>query len=158
MLSKTQTVLNQHKKELSGSPLPSLHQKITMASLLEDEAPSAEARKKIAGVFYNRLKKGMRLQTDPTVAYAKQEHLYKTYYKDLKIDSPYNTYMIKGLPVGPIDNPGESAIAAALNPAKTDALYFYARPNGEIIYSKTYAEHKAVVNKYKGEWDKKTKK
>lgn len=148
MLAKTGEILKKHQQEINKSPLKTVHKVMTMASLLQGEASTTDARKKIAGVFYNRLKQGMPLQTDPTIAYAEQRHLFKTYYKDLKIKSPYNTYTNKGLPVGPINNPAESAITAVLNPTKTDAIYFFARSNGKIIYSKTYQEHQTAVSKY----------
>ncbi|WP_165886799.1 endolytic transglycosylase MltG [Scopulibacillus darangshiensis] len=154
MLDKTQAILKKYDQDIQESQLGSVHKILTMASLLEEEASTTKHRKEISGVFYNRLQKGMRLQTDPTISYAKQKHLVHTYYKDLDIKSPYNTYRNKGLPVGPIDNPSESAIKAALNPVSTNYLYFFARPNGEVIFSKTYKEHQAVVKKYGSEWDK----
>ncbi|MFC7393240.1 endolytic transglycosylase MltG [Scopulibacillus cellulosilyticus] len=154
MLDKTQDVLGKYQKQINNNKLGSVHKILTMASLLEGEAQSLPDLKKVSGVFYNRLDKGMPLQTDPTIAYAKQKHLYHTTYKDLDIKSPYNTYKNKGLPVGPINNPGEEAIEAVLNPIKSDDLYFFARPNGEVIFTKTLKEHHAVVKKYGHEWDK----
>nr|WP_239549206.1 endolytic transglycosylase MltG [Scopulibacillus daqui] len=154
MLNKTQEVLNKYQKQINNNQLGSVHKILTMASLLEGEAQNINDLKKISGVFYNRLDKGMPLQTDPTIAYAKQKHLYRTTYKDLDIKSPYNTYKNKGMPVGPINNPGEEAIKAVLWPIKSDDLYFFARPNGEVIFTKTLKEHDAVVKKYGHEWDK----
>ena len=112
-----------------------------MASLVEEEATEKVDRAKIASVFYNRLDKGMPLQTDPTVLYAKGEHKDRVFYKDLEIDSPYNTYKVKGLPPGPIANAGEMSIKAVLEPEKTKYLYVLATPEGEVLYSKTLDEH-----------------
>lgn len=93
----------------------SIHDVLTMASLIEMEATEKTDRAKISSVFYNRLKKDMPLQTDPTVLYALGEHKSRVYYKDLKVKSPYNTYNNKGLPPGPIANAGESSWKAALH-------------------------------------------
>ena len=83
----------------------------------------------------------MPLQTDPTVLYAKGEHSERVYYKDLDINSPYNTYKYQGLPPGPIANAGNASIKAALEPEKTKYLYFLATPEGDVLYSQTLAEH-----------------
>jgi UPF0755 protein len=112
-----------------------------MASLIEEEATQKTDREKIASVFYNRLEIGMPLQTDPTVLYALGEHRDRVFYKDLKVDSPYNTYKVKGMPPGPIANAGEMSIIAALKPAQTDYLYFLATSTGEVIFTKTLEEH-----------------
>lgn len=128
---------------------------LTLASLVEKEAVTERDRRLVARVFVNRLAKGMRLQTDPTCVYG--ERLYKKvphprYCKDPK--SRYSTYIIKGLPPGPIANPGRAALNAALRPASapgTEALlYFVARRDGsrEHAFSRTYDEHKAAVRKY----------
>ncbi len=119
----------------------SVHQLLTMASLIEEEATEKVDRDQIASVFYNRIDAGMPLQTDPTVLYAKGVHEKRVYYKDLEIDSPYNTYKNIGLTPGPIANAGKSSIEAALNPAKTDFYYFLATPMGDVMFSKTLAEH-----------------
>ncbi|WEG14098.1 endolytic transglycosylase MltG [Pullulanibacillus sp. KACC 23026] len=153
MLDKTQSVLNDNKGLISQSSLMNVHDILTMASLVEEEAPDQADREKIAGVFFNRLKKGMPLQTDPTISYALQKHLKNISHSELAFKSPYNTYTNKGLPIGPIDNPSLISIEAVLNPAKTDALYFFARPNGQVLYAKTLAQHNANVNKYKSEWN-----
>lgn len=130
----------------------SIHEYITLASIIEKEAQKSEDRYKISGVLHNRLKQNMRLEVDPTVAYAHGKHLYMTMYDDLNIDSPYNTYRIEGIPVGPIASPSSDSFNAALNPEKIDALFFYARYNGEVIYSKTLAEHNRIVSQYNHEW------
>lgn len=131
----------------------SYHEILTLASIVEREAKEQEDRPLIAGVLFNRLKEGMRLAVDPTVAYALGEHRYMTSLQDLEVDSPYNTYMYEGLPPGPIASPGEKAIAAVLSPKESDYLFFYARPNGEVIYNETYEKHRKVQEKYRSEWE-----
>lgn len=105
-----------------------VNQLITVASLVEREAKVDSERPLIASVIYNRLNKKMKLQIDATVQYALGDQKTRLYNKDLKIDSPYNTYKIQGLPPGPICSPGMKSIEAALNPAKTDYLYYVASP------------------------------
>jgi len=124
-----------------------------MASLVEGEAETENDRRKIAGVFYNRLKKNMMLQTDPTISYAEQRHIVSYTQNDLKVSSPYNTYKVAGLPIGPVNNPSEVSILAVLNPIQSKNLYFYARPNGEVMYAQTLDEHNANVRKYRSEWN-----
>ncbi len=131
-----------------GTPLLSV---ITLASLVEAETPKPDERPLVAGVYANRLRKDMLLQCDPTVAYAlKQVNRYKPplLLKDLSYDSPYNTYVNGGLPPGPIDNPGESAIRASLSPATTDYLFFVANTQGGHFFAATLAEHNQNVAKY----------
>ncbi|MEH7332775.1 endolytic transglycosylase MltG, partial [Neobacillus drentensis] len=146
MLDKTRTVLSDYTGESKEKKL-SVHQLLTMASLVEEEATEKADRKTIASVFYNRIKKGMPLQTDPTVLYAQGKHKEKVFYKDLEVSSPYNTYQNKGLPPGPIANAGRVSIEAALNPEKTDYYYFLAA-NDEIYFSKTLEEHNNLKAKY----------
>lgn len=152
MIKKTMSVVDKYQQDLDNSEY-SLHQILTLASIIEEEARKPEDRLKVSGVFYNRIEQGIPLGSDVTVTYAKQMHTVKVSYKDTEVNSPYNTYNIQGLPIGPISNPSESSIKAALEPQKVDALYFYARPNGQVIYSKTNAEHNKVKNKYSHEWD-----
>lgn len=124
---------------------------VTLASLVERETPKPAERPLVAGVFENRLRKGMPLQCDPTVIYAmEQVGAYKGTLtgKDLHYDSPYNTYMHGGLPPGPIGNPGEVALRAALEPAQTDYLYFVANTQGGHFFAATLAEHNKNVNRY----------
>jgi len=133
---------------IPGTPLLSV---VTLASLVESETPKPEERTLVAGVYTNRLRKGMLLQCDPTVIYAlKQADHYNPplTLKDLRYDSPYNTYVHSGLPPGPIGNPGESAIRAALAPAPTDFLYFVANTQGGHFFASTLAEHNKNVAKY----------
>ncbi|MFT8870959.1 MAG: endolytic transglycosylase MltG [Sporolactobacillus sp.] len=156
MLAHTARELKPLASALQSNRLGSLHHVLTMASLVEGEAFASKDQRMIAGVFYNRLAKNMRLQTDPSVAYGTQKEVknysQKAFRADYKQDTPYNTYVHNGLPIGPICNPSAQAIAAVLNPTASDDLFFYARPNGHIYYSKTYAEHQQIVEKYEHEW------
>jgi len=124
---------------------------VTLASLVEAETPKSDERPLVAGVYSNRLRKRMLLQCDPTVIYAlKQVDKYNPplLLKDLRYDSPYNTYVHGGLPPGPIGNPGETAIRAAFAPAPTDYLYFVANTQGGHFFAATLAEHNKNVAKY----------
>ena len=123
----------------------SIHDLITLASLVEKEAMYEEDRPIIAQVFFKRLKIGMPLQTDTTIQYLLDAPKEDVSIKDTKIESPYNTYQIKGLPPGPIASPGMAAIEAVLYPADTDYLYFVADRQGHNHYSKSYAEHQQIV-------------
>ena len=121
-------------------------QVVTLASIVEAEARASDERPMIAAVYHNRLKKHMRLEADPTVAYAMGGFRGRLYYKDLEIDSPYNTYRHYGLPPGPICNPGDASIRATLYPAEgVEALYFVARGDGRHVFSNTLSEHNAAV-------------
>jgi len=126
----------------------SVHQLVTFASLLEEEATAQTDRETIASVFYNRLDEGMPLQTDPTVLYALGSHKNRVLYEDLEVENAYNTYKNKGLPPGPIAGAGKSSIEAVLNPSSTDYLYFLADKEGVNHFSKTYDEHLQKVEKY----------
>jgi UPF0755 protein len=131
-----------------GTPLLSI---LTLASLVEAETPKPEERPLVAGVYTNRLRKSMLLQCDPTVIYAlKQVDQYNPplLLKDLRYDSPYNTYAHAGLPPGPIGNPGLASLKAALNPAATDYLFFVANTQGGHFFASTLAEHNRNVAKY----------
>jgi UPF0755 protein len=140
MVGKTNEVVQKYKPLMKEKNMTS-HKLLTMASLIEEEATKKTDREKIASVFYNRIEAGMPLQTDPTVLYALGEHKERVFYKDLKVESPYNTYKVKGLTPGPIANAGELSIAAALKPAETDYLYFLATSTGEVIFTRTLEEH-----------------
>jgi len=133
---------------------PSWHDIITLASLVEKETPEASERPLIAGVFERRLERRMPLQSDPTVIYAAQLNhriLGPITQTDLEFDSPYNTYRHAGLPPGPIANPGEASIRAALHPAGGDALYFVANKQGGHVFARTLAEHQRNVSRYRRE-------
>ena len=125
---------------------------VTLASLVERETPKPEERPLVAGVFEKRLSKNMRLQCDPTVIYAlEQVNQYKGTLTgaDLQFDSPYNTYQHGGLPPGPVGNPGEASLRAAMAPAKTDYLYFVANTQGGHFFADTLEEHNRNVTKYR---------
>jgi UPF0755 protein len=121
------------------------HDAVTLASIVEREAVKPEERPVIAAVYYNRLRKGMRLEADPTVQYALGRHTARVLYRDLEIDSPYNTYRRTGLPPGPIGSPGAPSLAAAVNPANVPYLFFVAHPDGHHEFRTTYAEHLQAV-------------
>ena len=123
------------------------YQELIMASIIEREAQLKDEKPLMSSVFYNRLKKGMNLGSDATVNYIYDYTKRRMYYKDLKIDSPYNTYMYKGLPPGPISNPDYNSVMAAINPAETDYLFFVVTSNGKHTFTKTYKEHLEVQKK-----------
>ena len=112
-----------------------------MASILEREAAVQSEKPLMASVFYNRIKKNMTLSADSTVNFVFNYEKKRIYYKDLEVDSPYNTYKNKGLPPGPICNPTVSSVDAAYNPADTEYLFFVTKGGGEHFFSKTYKEH-----------------
>jgi UPF0755 protein len=117
------------------------HELVTLASLIEAEVKDGEERALISSVYHNRIDKGMLLQCDPTVIYALGGLDRPLLYKDLEVDSPYNTYKYSGLPPGPICSPGAASLTAALYPSDTDYLYFVADGSGGHIFSKTLREH-----------------
>lgn len=121
---------------------------LTLASIVEAESGVMEERPVISGVYWNRLKKKMRLDADPTVQYALGRE-QKLSHQDLLISSPYNTYMHQGLPPGPINNPGRSAILAALYPWNHDYLYFVATGIGGHRFAKSFSEHQKNINLYR---------
>lgn len=147
MLKKSDAVITPYIDDMKDKDL-TIHEAITMASLVENESGTEEQRKKIAGVFYNRLEEGMKLQTDPTVLYALGKHKKKVLLKDLEVDSPYNTYQIKDLPVGPISNFAESSLEATLHPEKSDYMYFLHDGEGNIYYAETHDEHVKLKEQY----------
>jgi UPF0755 protein len=126
----------------------SLNEIVTLASIIEKEGGPPEEKPFIAAVFHNRLKKGMRLQSDPTVIYGLKSFDGNLTKEDLRKRTPYNTYRIKGLPPGPICNPGLDSIRAALNPAPVDNLYFVSKNNGSHYFSSHLDDHIKAVIKY----------
>ncbi|MGM0844147.1 MAG: endolytic transglycosylase MltG [Bacillota bacterium] len=147
MISQTQDVLTQYETSRVEQGL-SVHELLTLSSLVEEEATEKADRGKIASVFYNRLEIEMPLQTDPTVLYALGEHRSRTLYEDLEVDSPYNTYQHTGLPPGPIANAGLTSIEAALQPDITEYYYFLASKEGTVYYSETLDEHNEKKAEY----------
>lgn len=128
------------------------HQILTIASMIEREAVIEREKPLIASVIYNRLKKGMKLQIDATILYSLGYHKPRIYFKDLKVDSPYNTYKHRGLPPGPIANPGYQSILAAIHPADTDYLYYVADGKGGHIFTDNFSEHKEAKRKARKNW------
>jgi UPF0755 protein len=139
----------QWEQRAEGLPLASPYEALILASIIEKETGRPEERPLIAAVFINRLRNGMKLQTDPAVIYGMGESFDGNLRKrDLVADGDYNTYTRVGLPPTPIAMPGLAALTAALNPAPTDALYFVARGDGTSQFSRTLAEHERAVTKY----------
>jgi len=130
---------NQNKK---------LYDILTLASIIEKEAKTLEDKKRVAGVYYNRLKIGMALQADPTVNYITEKQTDRPSHEDLEVKSLYNTYKYPGLPPGPICNPGLDSIMAAIYPEKNNYMYFLNTPDGKMIFSKTLSEHRRNREKY----------
>jgi UPF0755 protein len=131
-----------------------MHRTVTLASLVEKEGKLADERPRIAAVFENRLRIGMKLDCDPTTIYAALlDHRYRgtIYRSDLESDHPYNTYRHTGLPPGPIANPGLASLKAVLAPAESEALYFVLQPGGSGAheFSKNIAAHEAAIAKYR---------
>ena len=143
-------VLNEEwQKRDSELPLDNPYQALILASIVEKETGADEERQQIAGVFTRRLKKGMLLQTDPTVIYGMGDDYHGDIRtKDLRQPTPYNTYVINGLPPTPIAMPGKDAIVAALHPDKGETLFFVARGNGRHAFSNTLKEHEKNVDQY----------
>jgi UPF0755 protein len=126
---------------------------MALASIVEKEARLPEERPVIAAVYLNRVKVGMLLQADPTVQFALGRHVSRVYYKDLEVESPYNTYKHAGLPPGPIASPGRPSIVAALNPANVPYKFFVAHPDGHHEFTANFAAHSIAVRGARREWD-----
>lgn len=126
----------------------SIHQLVTLASIIQKEAGNIEEMPLISAVFHNRLRRGMPLQADPTVIYGIDNFDGNLTRKHLETPTPYNTYRMRGLPAGPITNPGADALAAAAFPAQVDFLYFVARGDGTHAFSATLREHNAAVRRF----------
>ena len=124
----------------------SIHEIMTIASLIEKEAKLDEEKPLVAAVIYNRLRANMYLQIDACIQYILGERKERILYSDLRIDSPYNTYLYPGLPPGPIANPGAEAIKAALNPADVDYLFYFALSDGSHVFTRSYSEHLRLQN------------
>ena len=126
----------------------SLSDIVIMASLVEKEARSKGAKRMVAGILWNRIRRGMPLQVDSVFGYIYERSTYAPSLADLRVNSPYNTYLHTGLPPGPIDNPGLDSLEAAANPAKTNYLYYLTGTDGLMHYATTYAGHEANRRKY----------
>lgn len=148
MVAKTDEVMSKYYDKILASDY-TLQEIMAMASLIEKEGSKLEDRKKISSVFHNRIKENMKLQTDVSVQYALGEHKEALSLSDLEVDSPYNLYQNYGVGPGPYNSPSEDAIVAAMEPEKTDYLYFLADIHTkEIYYAKTYEEHLELKAKY----------
>ncbi len=139
-------------EEVRGKGFLPFYDTLKLASLVEWEAKHEEERRLIAGVLLNRLERGMNLECDATVQYILPQHKERITYGDLTIESPYNTYRVKGLPPTPICNPGLASIRAALLPERTSFLYYVACPDGYHIFSRTYGEHLRAIEKARELW------
>lgn len=148
ILDHTDKVLSKRKSDIKKSEM-TVHQFLTLASVVENESLFEKDRAKIAGVFVNRLNKNMPLQSDITVLYALQEKRVAVTNADLQVDSKYNTYKNPGLPVGPVCSPSAGTMDDVLNYEKSDYYYFFAKKDGSVIYSKTYDEHQKAVSENK---------
>ena len=148
MVAKTDEVMSKYYDKILESDY-TLQETMALASLIEKEGTKLEDRKKISSVFHNRIKENMKLQTDVSVQYALGEHKESLSLSDLEVDSPYNLYQNYGVGPGPYNSPSEDSIVAALEPEKTDYLYFLADIHTkEIYYAKTYEEHLELKAKY----------
>lgn len=132
-------VTDRRQEEIDANELD-LEDLVTLASIIEWEASAGSEKRRISGLYWNRLRRNMRLQADPTVIYALGEHR-RLLYDDYRFDHPYNTYIIRGLPPGPITNPDLASIEAAIDPEEHDYLYMVARPGGGHAFSSTFEEH-----------------
>ncbi|MCY6959435.1 endolytic transglycosylase MltG [Clostridium brassicae] len=148
MLNRFQEVIKEIEKD-ENKKIINLKNTIIIASIVEKEARIDEDRAEIASVIFNRLKKNMMLQIDATVLYALGQHKDRLYLKDLKVNSPYNTYKIKGLPVGPICSPGRPSIEAALNPTSTQYIYYVLQDDKKHYFTSNYKDFLKAKERYK---------
>lgn len=151
MVQRFRQMWTAQRQDLARELGMSVRDVVTLASIVEAETPAAHERTVVSAVFHNRLRLGMLLQTDPTVIYAMKvagRHERTIRKSDLARDSPYNTYVVSGLPIGPIGNPRAASIDAALRPDDVDYLYFVSRNDGTHMFSRTLSEHNRNVNRY----------
>ncbi len=146
MVKRFDAVVTPFWKDAKRNTKLTLHEILTLASIIEKEAKRPEERAIIASVFYNRMRIGMPLAADPTIKYALESPTKRVLFKQLNVDSLYNTYKRRGLPPGPICNPGIESIKAAVYPAKTNYFYFVAKKDGSHIFSASWAEHQRARN------------
>jgi len=152
MVAEFRAVFDEGRRRRAAELGMSVRDVVTLASLIEEETALPDERPLVSAVFHNRLRIGMKLDCDPTVAYAlKREGRYtgRLLLRDLKTPSPYNTYLRAGLPPGPISNPGRSSLEAALHPAAESFLYFVARGDGAHRFSRTLGEHLDAVKRFR---------
>ncbi|MEV7993291.1 endolytic transglycosylase MltG [Streptomyces sp. NPDC086077] len=150
------TMVDTANKKFNGAPVAAgaqrnamnVYQAVTIASIVQAEAATKADMGKVARVVFNRLERGMPLQMDSTINYALNRHTLKTTLGDTRIDSPYNSYQRMGLPPTPIDNPGEQAVRAALNPTQGDWLYFVTVKPGDTRFTADYAQHQRNVTEF----------
>lgn len=145
------TYYTEEKQAMATANNLSPYEAVILASLVEGEAKTEEDRPIIAGLYLNRIRKGMLLQADPTIQYILPDGPRRLLYEDLKIDNPYNTYRYKGLPPTPINNPGRASLEAALNPQTSEYIYMVAKGDGsgEHTFTRTLSEHQKAVNRYR---------
>jgi len=148
MVEQFQIVFTAEMRQRAREMNLSVHQVVTLASIIEKETGAAEERAVISSVFHNRLKRGMRLESDPTVIYGIKSFDGNLTRKHLNMPTPYNTYIIKGLPPGPIANPGREAMMAVLYPADTRFLFFVSKKNATHYFSADLKSHNRAVRKY----------
>lgn len=148
MVDKFKEVYNREIKNQADKKNMSMHDVVTLGSMIEKETGAPEERPIISSVFRNRLKIGMKLQSDPTVIYGKVGDKRNITRKDLVTPTPYNTYTLRGLPVGPIANPGKDSMLAAINPVDSKFLYFVSQNNGTHVFTANYKDHQKAVVKF----------
>ncbi len=148
MLQNFESKITEELKEEMEKKEMSLFEAVTIASMIEKEVITMDDKKLVSGIIEERLKRGMPLQIDATVTYLTGKRSVIVPREDREIDSPYNTYLYKGLPEGPISNPGIKSIKAAIRPKESDYLYYLSKPDGETVFSRTLEEHNRARIKY----------
>jgi UPF0755 protein len=148
MVDKFREVYDREIKADAEKANMSMHEVVTLASIIEKETGAPEERPLISSVFHNRLRMKMKLQSDPTVIYGKKGDKKNITRKDLLTPTPYNTYTLPGLPLGPIANPGRESLLAAVHPATTTYLYFVSQNNGTHVFTSNYKDHQKAVAKF----------
>lgn len=148
MLQRFRSVFSAEWEQRAAQIGLTIHEVVTLASIIEKETGAPSERPLISSVFHNRLKKGMRLETDPTVIYGSRDFDGNLTRKHLETFTPYNTYVIKGLPPGPIASPGKEALEATLFPAQTGYFFFVSKNNGTHHFSSSFEEHQHAVQRY----------
>lgn len=148
MVARFEAVYSQEMEACAASDRMTRHEIVTLASIIEKETSLNAERPLVSAVFHNRIRKNIPLQSDPTVIYALPDFKGNLTRRHLTVRSPYNTYRVKGLPPGPIANPGKASLLAALCPASVDYLYFVSKNDGTHYFSRTLAEHDRAVQKY----------